>query len=276
MPSKSASRAFVTLLIVGSLAGPLMGQQVDYVLGSQDVFSITVWGPGGMSDRFTVEVDGTFTFPMLGRLKAGGLTVRQLQDDLANRLGDGYFKDPRITVVIEEFRSQRIFIVGEVKSPGAYGLARSMTLVEALTLAGSPTPTASGVALIRRRTDGQASTTPVTGPDSDMSEIRVDLTALQEGVLTDNPILHNGDTIVLPRTGPVYVFGFVSKPGEYTVGKETTVRQVLSLAGGVSPRGAAGRIKIVRVINGTEQEVKTELDDRVRPGDTIVVPERYF
>ncbi len=64
-------------------------------------------------------------FPMLGRVKAGGLTVRQLQDELTNRLRDGYFNDPRVTVGVEEYRSQRIFMMGEVKSPGTYSLTRS-------------------------------------------------------------------------------------------------------------------------------------------------------
>ncbi len=109
-----------------------------------------------------------------------------------------------------------------------------------------------------------------------MTEIRVDLTALQAGVLTHDPMLHDGDTIVVPRPAPVFVFGHVGRPGEYLIGKEASVRQVLSLAGGVSQRGATGRIKIIRVADGTEQELKVDLDDRVRPGDTIIVPERYF
>jgi polysaccharide export outer membrane protein len=258
------------------LALPLAAQQTDYLFGSQDVFSVTVWGPGGTSGRFTVEVDGTFTFPMLGRMKAGGLTVRELQDELTRRLSDGYFKDPRVTVVVEDYRSQHIFIIGEVKSPGTYSLTRSMTLVEALTLAGSTSSNASGVALVRRRIDGEASKAPVTQAATDVTEIRVDLTALQDGVLSNNLTLQDGDTIAVPRNAPVYVFGHVGRPGEYTVGKDATVRQILSLAGGVSQRGAEGRIKIVRVVDGTEQEFKAELDERVRPGDTIVVPERYF
>jgi polysaccharide export outer membrane protein len=237
--------------------------------------SITVCGQGGASDRFTIETDGTFTFPLVGRVKAGGLTVRQLQDALTHQLADGYFKDPRVTVVVQDYRSQRIFIVGEVKNPGTFTLTRPMTLVEALALAGSTTSNAGSLALIRRRTDGQASVGPLTRTD-ESSEIRVDLTDLQEGVLSKNPILRDGDTIAVPRAAPVYVFGHVGRPGEYTIGKGATVRQVLSLAGGVSQRGAEGRVKIVRVVDGNEQEIKVALDDRVKPGDTIVVPERFF
>jgi len=283
MHSKHLSRLFVSVGFVVSLTLSLSAQQRDdaalqndYVLGTQDVFSITVWGQGGVSDRFTVEADGTFTFPMLGRLKAGGFTVRQLQNELSNRLRDGYFNDPRVTVVVEEYRSQRIFMVGEVKSPGTYSLTRPITLVEALTLAGSTTPNAGAVALVRRRNNGDAAKGPVTQAGDGITEIRVDLTALQAGVLSNNPVLRDGDTIVVPRPAPVFVFGHVGRPGEYLLGRDATVRQILALAGGVSQRGAAGRVKIKRISDGTEQEIKADLDDPVRPGDTIIVPERFF
>ena len=281
MPSSKSrldylAQALVTIGLVGSLVLSLTAQETDYLLGSQDVLTITVWGQGGVSDHFTVETDGTLTFPMLGRVKAGGLTVRQLQDDLTHRLADGYFKDPRVTVVVQDYRSQRIFVVGEVKNPGTFTLTRPMTLVEALTLAGSTTSNAGGVALVRRRTNGAPSAEPLTRTGEEASEVRVNLADLQEGVLSNNPILRDGDTVAVPRAAPVYVSGYVGRPGEYTIGRGATLRQVLTLAGGVAQRGSEGRIKIRRVVDGTEQEIKVELDDRVMPGDTVVVPERFF
>jgi polysaccharide export outer membrane protein len=276
MRSERLLRILVVIGLLQGLALPANAQEVDYVLGPQDIFNITVWGPGGTSERFTVETDGTFTFPMLGRLKAGGLTVRQLQDDLTGRLGDGYFNNPRVTVTVEDYRSQRIFVVGEVSKPGTYSLTRSMTLIEALTLAGSPTASAGSVALVRRRTNGEVSKTPVTHGGDGITEIRADLTALQDGMLSENPVLRDGDTIAVPRAAPVFVFGLVGRPGEYNVGRDATVRQVLALAGGVGPRGAPGRMRIIRTTNGTEHELKAGMDDPVKPGDTIIVPERYF
>jgi polysaccharide export outer membrane protein len=276
MSSRIVVRTIVAFALVASLTASMRGQAPEYVLGAHDEFSITVWGPGGGTERFTVEADGTFTFPMLGRLRAGGLTVRQLQDELTQRLRDGYFKEPRVTVNVEAYQSQRIFIVGEVKSPGTYSLARPMTLVEALTLAGSTTGNAGSVALVRRRADGKASGGPVTEAGEGVTEIRADLTGLPAGVLTTNPVLRDGDTIAVPPVAPVYVFGHVGRPGEYTIGGDTSVRQLLSLAGGVTQRGAEGRIKIMREVDGREEQIDVELDDRVRPGDTVIVPERYF
>jgi protein involved in polysaccharide export with SLBB domain len=74
----------------------------------------------------------------------------------------------------------------------------------------------------------------------------------------------------------VYVYGHVKNPGAYPVQKTTSVLQALSLAGGITERGSTGRIKIVRIVNGKRVEVKASLNDVVRAGDTITVPERYF
>ncbi len=277
MPSRMCAARLVLLRHRPARCAWRGGQQPDYVLGPQDVFTITVWGPGGVSERFTVEADGTFTFPMLGRVKAGGLTARQLQDDLTNRLRDGYFNDPRVTVSVEEYRSQRIFVVGEVKSPGTYTLTGPMTFVEALTLAGSPTSNAGSVALVRRRTNGESQTAaPLLGRGRHHRYPRRSHGLQEGGLYQQSHAARRRHDRRAPRCAPVYVFGHVGRPGEYVIGREATVRQVLSLAGGVTQRGAAGRIKIIRLNRRHRARNQSELDDRVKPGDTIVVPERFF
>ena len=97
---------------------------VDYVVGAQDVLTITSYDQADLSGKFTVEADGTFTYPLIGRFKAGGLTLRGVEDALKRRLTDeGYFKHPQITVTIETYRSRKLFIIGEVRSPGTYPLS---------------------------------------------------------------------------------------------------------------------------------------------------------
>jgi polysaccharide export outer membrane protein len=89
--------------------------------------------------------------------------------------------------------------------------------------------------------------------------------------------LRDGDTIFVPRAETIYVFGQVKNPGAYVLqSKDTTVLQALSLAGGVTDRGATNRIKIMRVVDGKMKEIKVKLTDIVRPGDTVVVRERFF
>src|SRR5437667_4023597 len=115
----------------------LMAQSDDYVVGAQDVLGITVWNQPDLTAKYTVEVDGTFTFPFIGRVKVAGLTLRQIEVELKRQLAEGYYKNPQVSVAIDSYKSQRIFVVGEVRSPGAYPLGGNMTLMEALAQAGS-------------------------------------------------------------------------------------------------------------------------------------------
>jgi polysaccharide export outer membrane protein len=286
--SKTLRTAALIVLALALVAGHLAAQapptQADqargeYLIGAQDVLTVTVWDSPDLSGKYTVETDGSFTFPLIGRVKAGGLTLRQFEAELKKKLADGYFKNPQVSVAIESYRSQRIFIVGEVRSPGSYPLTGDMTLIEAIARAGSTTPAASLEAIVVRASAGKPADGPtLPGQKADSSETqRVNLRDLQSGALTENIALRDGDTIFVPRAESIYVFGQVKNPGAYALqSADTTVLQALSLAGGVTDRGATTRIKIVRVAKGEKVEIKVKLSDLVLPGDTIIVPERYF
>jgi polysaccharide biosynthesis/export protein len=253
-------------------------QQADYLVGPQDVLSITVWDQNDLSGKFTVETDGSFTFPLIGRIQAGGLTLRQVEAELKKRLADGYFKNPQLTVAVDTYRSQRVFITGEVRTPGTYTLTGDMSLIEALSRAGSTTPLAGGEVVIVRAGDGKATNGPLLPNQAEnATSIRVDLKELQSGGLSQNVPLKDGDTIFVPAAETVYVFGQVKNPGAYPLRtKDTTVLQALAMAGGVTDRGTTNRIKIVRIVKGKKTEIKAILTDIVQPGDTIMVPERFF
>ena len=263
------------LLLVGTT--PSIAQVNNYVVGAQDVLTVTVFDQQDLGGKYAVEADGTFTFPLIGRVKAGGLTLRQVEESLRKELANGFFKNPQVSVAVEQYRSQRVFIVGEVRNPGTYALTGDMTLIEALARAGSATETASGEALIVRPTMGAKREGPVLPDQEEGTEvIRVDIKELQSGRLSQNAQLQDNDTVFVPRAELVYVFGQVKNPGAYPFQKGTSVLQALSLAGGVNDRGATGRIRIARLHQGVKIEIKVRLEDAVRPGDTIIVPERFF
>jgi polysaccharide export outer membrane protein len=246
--------------------------QTDYTIGPQDVVTVTVFGEPDLSNKYTVEQDGTFTFPLIGRVKAGGLTLRALEQELKTRLADGYLKNPQVNVSIETYRSQRILVLGEVRAPAEYQLNGDMTLLAALARAGGTTPAAAHEAVIVR---------PRRAPGADAKPgnaeiIKVDLVALQDGNLALNIPLLDGDTVTIPKAQSVFVTGQVKTPGAYPVDPGTTVLQVITLAGGLTDRGADGRIKIIRTEKGKKREFKAKLTDIVLPGDTIVVPEKFF
>jgi polysaccharide export outer membrane protein len=249
----------------------------DYVVGPQDVLTITSYDQADLSGKFTLEADGTFTYPLIGRVKAGGLTLRALEDSLKKRLKDeGFFRNPQITVSVETYKSQKVFVVGEVRTPGTYPLSGDMSLVEAIARAGSTLPTASGEAIVVHPAHGASGPT-LPNQDAAAKNERVDLRAMQNGVFTHNIVLRDGDTIFVPRAESVYVFGQVKNPGAYPLQqKDTSVLQALSLAGGITDRGATTRIRIVRMVGGEKKELKVNLSDVVLPGDTVIVAERIF
>jgi polysaccharide export outer membrane protein len=255
---------FLALMI--AIAGTAAAQ-TDYVIGAQDVLTVTVFGEADFSGKYTVEQDGTFTFPQLGRIKAGGSTLRALEGELKKQLADGYLKNPQVAVAVETYRSQKILVLGEVRSPGEYLLNGEMTLLAALVRAGSTTPTAGHEALVVRAKRNNDETPDV---------VHVDLNELQGGNLALNVVLLDGDTINVPKAQSVFVSGQVKTPGAYAVDPGTTVLQVLSLAGGLTDRGSDSRISIQRTVNGKRTETKAKLTDVVKPGDTIIVKERFF
>ena len=253
----------------------------DYVVGSQDVLNITSQDDPALSGKFTVEADLTFTFPLLGRVRAGGLTLREVESQLQAKLVDGgFFKEPQIMVSIEQYKSQKVFIVGEVRSPGAYALSGEMRLVEALALAGSTLPTAAGEVVIVPAGAESLVVLPGSVAEAEASGVpvvRVNLRELQNGAFQQNVQLAGGDTVFVLKAENIYVFGQVKNPGAYPLQQDvTTVLQGLALAGGVTDRGATSRVEIVRTVNGEQKKMKVKLDETLLPGDTIVVPQRFF
>jgi len=272
---KSTARLVVLTALIAS--GHFVSAQStgDYVIGPQDVVTIQVYDQADLGGKYSVEADGTFSFPLIGRVKAGGQTLRALEQDLKSKLADGYFRNPQVTVAIEQYRSQRVFVMGEVRQPGPVPLTGGMTLIEALARAGSPTFTASGeVAIVRSSQDVRGPVLP--GQNSGSDVFRASIKELEGGALSQNLELRDGDTVFVPRAETIYVFGQVRTPGAYGVQANMTVLQALSLAGGVTEHGATGRIRVVRSEDGAKKEIKVKLTDLVRPGDTVIVPERFF
>jgi polysaccharide biosynthesis/export protein len=261
---------------LASAAAMASGQDL-YRIGVRDVLRVTVYLQDDLSGAFTVGAGGAISFPLVGEIKAAGLTVDQVEDTLRTRLADGFLKSPEVAVEVAEYHSQRIFVVGEVRTPGVVTLNGTLTLVEALTRVGSLTETAGGELVVVRPPAGRPLAGPVLPGEPGAQEIlRLDVKALQARGPTSNVTLQDGDTVVVPRAEIVYVMGQINNPGGYTHERDMTVLQVISRAGGANELGSTRRLKIIRMVDGQKREIKAALTDKVLPGDTIVVPTRFF
>jgi polysaccharide export outer membrane protein len=250
-----------------------------YEIGATDILGIKVFGEDALSNNYTVDSDGSITFPLVGRVQVAGKTTRQIEEHLVKLLDGDYLKRPQISVEIAQFRSRSIFVLGEVKNPGRYTIQGPQTLLEVIAHAGSTTPTASNTIIVQRYKEGIAtavSTAALPGDPRAAEVLRVSLDDLREGKLNANIILQDSDTIIVPPADRFYVTGFVKQPGSFVLRSNMTVRQAIAEAGGITERGSNRRIKIVRKVGDKEVELDADMSDLVKPNDTIRVPARLI
>ena len=249
-----------------------------YVVGATDVLTIRVLGEPDLTGNYTVDSDGTITFPFLQRVPVAGRTMKEVEQLITKLLDGDYIRKPQVSATIATFRSRSIFVLGEVKQPGRYTIEGQTTLLEVIAQAGSFTTTAGPTMNLLRYKDGIAGVvagTPVSPGDPRAAEVmKINLDDLREGRLQANVILQDGDTLFVPQADLFYVTGFVRTPGQYPLRSNMTVQQAIAAAGGLSERGSDRRIKILRKVNGKDVEVDARMTDQVRANDTIKVPQR--
>jgi polysaccharide export outer membrane protein len=272
--------------IVQPLAIAPQVAQADYQIGPADILRVIVYGHEDLTQTVLVQPDGTFTFPLIGRVKGSDMTPAELEKKIVVLLSRGFIRNPQVTVVVQEYRSKTVYVVGEVARPGPYPLTGRTTLVEVLANAG-PTPNAGAEVVVVRPHHAATVGGPVlptevaegegAPPDKPRADVfRVNMSVIQAGDLEKNIALQPNDTVFVPQAPKVFVTGEVRSPGAYGWFPGMTTRQLISVAGGLTPDGSDGRLKVVRQVDGKSQEDKIKLDDAVKPGDTLVVRRRLF
>ena len=274
----ACSLVFAVLAHAGAAAQPSAAS--TYRVGPADVLQIKVFDEPALSNKFTVDSDGTITYPFLGRLAVRGKTLREVEEAISSGLRADYVKNPQVTVEIDQFRSRSIYVIGEVKAPGKYNIEGPVTLLEVIARAGSFTATAGPTIVVQRYKDGMmaaAANTPAR-PDADNTAelLRVSIEDLKEGKVNANVLLQDSDTIIVNPAERFYVTGFVRTPGAFVLRPGLTVQQAIAEAGGLTERGSTRRIKIMRKVNGKDVEIDARMTDLVQPNDTIRVPQRLI
>lgn len=248
--------------------------QPRYTLGAQDQVKITVFDEPDLTNVYRVDSDGFITFPMINRVAASGATPAELQDRIRALLSAGYIRDPQVRVEVEGYKSQSVIVGGEVRAPGKIQMTGTMTLIEALAAAGSPTSSASSEVIVSRQKKGSL---PAAGNENDVEIIRVNLREIQLGRAGRDIQLQDGDIINVPKAQTLYVTGAVRNQGAIIYEPGMTVQQAIALAGGLTDRGSDRRIKGDRIMaSGRVEEVSLRLEDKVQPNDTIKVANKIF
>jgi polysaccharide export outer membrane protein len=266
---------FVSLLLLSQSPNPALA--AEYIVGPQDRLAITVFDEPTLTKSVTVDGDGSFEFPLIGRVTAGGLSVRQIAAELKKRLGppNGFLVNPQVNIEVETYRSQVVYVNGQVRIPGAVPLKGAMTIMDVLAQAGSPTAEAGSYVEVYRKPVGQSADGPIDPSKAPAPPLRVAMEDLRNG-RAQKILLADGDTLNVPKAQTFIVNGFVRTPNTYVLDGEITVQKALAMAGGVTERGAQSRTKIQRMVNGRLVEIRAKMTDLVQPNDTLVVPQRFF
>jgi polysaccharide export outer membrane protein len=248
-----------------------------YTLGPEDILRITVYDHPDLSQEVTITPDGSFSYPLLGKFQASGLTVQELEQQLTRRLADGYLVKPQLTAAITHYRNRHVYVLGAVRNPGVYPLPYSATLLELISQAGGVVPEAGWHVLLVRATEGangNSSTAP-TGQENAVA-LHVDLEKLLAGQLPRSVSIASGDTIYVPPGGYFFVSGQVAHPGRYRLERGMTVEKAVVLAGGFTRFASQNRLRVKRVVAGQQGEFQAQPDDHLAVEDVLIVPESIF
>ena len=221
----------------------------DYVLGPGDEIRISVWGKVEGQWRLTVDRDGNITLPKLGVLNVRGLSFNELKEFLKKEFSL-YYTGFDLNVSLGPLRSMTVYVVGGAQKPGAYTVSSLSTLVNAIFAAGGPLKTGS-MRDIQLKRNGK------TVAHLDLYEFFL------KGDKVKDERLKAEDVIFIPPVGPqAAITGSVTNPAIYELKDESTIPELISLAGGLSPLAFKGRVQIERIDGGRRQVVvESSLED---------------
>jgi len=256
---------------------PPTGDDGDYRLAPKDQITVTVFGQKDLTRALRVSQSGTITVPLLGEVKAAGLSPAELERKIEDGLRGRYLVNPRVTVAVAEYQGRQVAVMGAVNQPGAYPLkANHTTVLNALSEAKGVKDGADRIAYVLRARPRPGEPQPVL----------VDLDALlRQAHPGYNVVVEPGDSVYVPEANTYYVAGEVEKRGAFVLRRETTLARALTEAGGVTKRAATGAIKVFRTApTGETQELGTfdleavmggdrRQDIPLQAQDVVVVPE---
>jgi polysaccharide export outer membrane protein len=240
----------------------------EYRLGAGDVLRITVYQNADLSLEARVNENGVLSFPLLGSVKVGGLSVSATEQLIAEGLRSGAFvKQPQVTIVVLQVRAHMANVLGQVNRPGRYPLETAgMRLSDLLSMAGGATAVGSDFVVVTGTRAGKAFRTEVDLPSLFAETNRG----------ADVEIL-NGDVIWVDRVRQVYIYGEVQRPGPMRLERGMTLMQVLASGGGTTPRGTERGIRVHRKdSNGQVQVLQPNMDAKLQDGDVVYVRESMF
>lgn len=240
----------------------------DYVVGAGDVLRISVYQNADLSLDARVSESGLISYPLLGQVAVGGLSIAQVETAISDGLKKGNFiKQPQVGVLLFQVRGNQASVLGMATRPGRYPIeVNGMRLSELLALAGGVAVGGSEIVTLSGVRDGKP------------FRQKVDISALfGGGQPLDDPLVLNGDTLYVDRAPTIYIYGEVQRPGPIALQADMTLMQAVASGGGLTPRGTERGMRLHRRnADGKLEVLSPRMDDLLRTGDVIYVRESLF
>lgn len=263
-------RFLFALLLSFLVAIPAFAQAnlTDYPLGPGDVIRIQVFQNPDLTIETRVSESGVITYPLIGSVNIGGLTLGAAENQIAKQLREGGFvRLPQVNIALLANRSNQVAVLGQVNRPGRFPLDNlTMRLSEMLATAGGIAPTGADSVVIIGTRNGKP------------FRKEVDIAGLfLGGSIADDIVLSGGDAIYVHRAPVFYIYGEAQRPGAYRIERNMTIQQALAQGGGPTLRGTESRLRLHRrKTDGTVEEISPQANDPVRSDDVIYVRESIF
>ena len=243
-------------------------QNTDYPLGAGDAIKIQVFQNPDLTIETRVSENGSITYPLIGAMELGGLSIAVAEKKIAGALQTGGFiQNPQVNIVLLQIRGNQVSVLGQVNRPGRFPLEIANTrLSDMLANAGGATVNGDDIAIVVGMRNGK------------LFRKKIDIPSIfLDDKLQDNIVLQGGDSIYVHRAPVFYIYGEAQRPGAYRIERDMTVMQALAQGGGPTARGSEKRLRLHRKSpDGSVQPIEPQWTDPVLPNDVIYVKESLF
>jgi len=251
-------------------SSPDLSRQSEYQLGAGDTIKIVVFQNPDLTVEARVTENGTISYPLIGGVKIGGMTISAAEQTIAKALKDGGFiQEPQVNIVLGQIRGYQVAVLGQVNRPGRFPLeTTNIRVSEMIAIAGGITAaTGADVAVLTGMREGRPFRKEI-----DIAGMFADSNRFQ-----DDLVVQGGDVIFVQRAPLFYIYGEVQRPGSYRVERNMTVRQALAQGGGPTLRGTERWLRLHRRgADGKVEILRPGFNDPVQPEDVIYVRESIF
>jgi polysaccharide export outer membrane protein len=261
---------WLCFVVISSSASAALAQDraPEYQLAAGDIIRVTVFQNPDLTVETRVTESGTISYPLVGSVKVGGMTLPAAEQAIANALkAGGFLREPQVNIGLLQNRGNQVSVLGQVNRPGRFPLETTNTRVsEMLAIAGGVTATGGDIATLTGTRNGKP-----FRKDIDIGSVFLN------NQLQDDAVVAGGDVIYVHRQPVYYIYGEVQRPGSYRVERNMTVQQALAQGGGPTVRGTERWLRLHRRgSDGKVQVLSPSPQDAILPDDILYVRESLF